>query len=384
MHLQNIQGHERESVFVSSIEGLFDAIHVKEIQEQAEKYLRSLSRHIFTLEARRSFSKDNGLRRFPSHMFGLYLDALPHALARPDEMQASRAKEVVASIIHDLVEIGHTNGLKTTDLLPTLHQIAARFSALCFEEAWVRKSAGCAGIMIMASMPEVGERWTHAREVDIVRTLLHVLKDVPHDPPRNVSEIMNILTHILRVTHSSQPSPDGPPEATRQQKVPYLIGIFFSELSSVHPVVRQAARTCIELLSELNDRSVYDLLRPHRDRVLTSIYVKPLRALPTPIIIGQIEAIRYCVSLNPPLPELTDELLRLLHEALALADMDDAMLAQRSNVRAATIEAVQLRVACIKLLTASMPLTDFFSKQNQTRPRYAPVSVEFMFRGSWK
>jgi transformation/transcription domain-associated protein len=348
---------------------MFDAIHIPEVQEQAEKFLRSLSHHIFTLEARRSFAKDNGLRRFPSHLFGLYLDALPHALARPDEKQAGKAKEVVASIIYELVNIGHTNGLKPTDLLPTLHQIAARFSALCFEDSWVRKSAGCTGIKIMTNTPEIGERWTSAREIDVVRTLLHVLKDVPHDPPKNVQDIIDTLTHILRVTHKVEPLPDGPPEPTRQQKVPFLASIFFQELSSVHPVVRQASRTCIELLAELNDMRIYDLLKPHRDRVLSPIFTKPLRALPPPIMIGHVEIIRYCVSLTPPLCDLTDELLRLLHEALALADMDDAVLAQRPNVRAAAIEAVHLRVACIKLLTASMPMTDFFSKQNQTRPR---------------
>lgn len=339
------------------------------MQEQAEKYLRSLSRHVFTLEARRSLAKDVTLRRFPSHTFGLYLDALPHALARADEKQAAKAKELVSVIIHDLVDIGHINGLKPTDLLPTLHQIASRFSALCFEEAWVRKSAGCTGMMIIGSMPKVGNWWTNAREIDIVRTLLHVLKDVPHDPPRNVSEIMENLTRVLRVAADPQSMLEGMQGKDRQQKVPYLVSIFFNELSSVHPVVRQACRTCIELLAELNNVSIHDLLRPHRDRVLTSIFVKPLRALPPPIMVGQIEAVRYCLSLNPPLPELTDELLRMLHEALALADMDDTLVTQRPNLRAAAIEANNLRVACIKLLTASMPLTDFFSKQNQTRQR---------------
>lgn len=301
-------------------------------------------------------------------MFGLYLDALPHALARSDKHQTEKARSIVESIIHDLVIIGHTNGLKPLDLIPTLHQIASRFSALCFDESWVRKSAGCSGILIMTSTPEVGEKWTYAREIDLVRTLLHVLKDLPHDPPRNVSDVIDILTHILRITNGKQMNVDGG-TTQMQSRVPFLIGLFFNELSSAHPVVRQAARACIELLSELSGKSIVELLQPHRDRVLTSIYVKPLRALPHPIIIGQIEAVRYCVSLDPPLPELSDELLRLLHETLALSDMDDQQPIPRSNARQNTIESVQLRVACIKLLTASMPLTDFFSKQHQTRQR---------------
>jgi transformation/transcription domain-associated protein len=93
--------------------------------------------------------------------------------------------------------------------------------------------------------------------------------------------------------------------------------------------------------------------------------------------IGMIEAIRFCVSLNPPLVELNDELLRLLHETLALADADDAALLGRGvAVRQNTIEVVKLRVACIKLLTASMPLTDFFQRQPQTRQRYVVIVLQ--------
>lgn len=376
---KGLQGRDREDIFIKGVEGLFDAIHLPEVQVRAEEYLRILSRHVFTLEARRALAKDAVHRRFPSHMFGLYLDALPHALARVDEEQAKKARAIVTTIIHDIVAIGHNNGLQPIELLPTLHQIASRFSALCFDETWVMKSAGCAGMMIMTSLPEIGEMWTRAREVDVVRTLLHVLKDMPHDPPRNASEIMDNLTHVLRITNTKkletdamqvdEPTGEGTRADAQQTKLPFLIGIFFNELSSPHPVVRQAVRSCIELLSELSGQSIYDLLSPHRERVLTSIYVKPLRALPHPIIIGQIEAVRYCVSLNPPLPELSDELLRLLHETLALADMEDSVLIARNNVRQSSIEAVQLRVACVKLLTASMPLTDFFSKQAQTRQR---------------
>ena len=100
-----------------------------------------------------------------------------------------------------------------------------------------------------------------------------------------------------------------------------------------------------------------------------TLFTKPLRALPFPSQIGKIEATRYCVSLDPPLIELGDELLRLLHETLALADADEAALVGRVGSRQNSLEVTKLRVACIKLLTASLPLTDFFSRQHQTRQR---------------
>ncbi|KAH8118563.1 FAT-domain-containing protein [Phellopilus nigrolimitatus] len=381
---EGLEGRDRENIFIRGVEGLFDAIHVPHVQERAEEYLRTLSRHVFTLEARRALAKDVSLRRFPSHMFGLYLDAFPHALARTDEHQAKRAAEILRLIVHDLVPIGYSNGLKPIDLLPILHMVATRFSTLCFDEAWVRKSAGCTGMMIMTSTPEVGEKWTITREIDIVRTLLHVLKDSPHDPPRNVSDIIENLVCVLRMTnnnHGNQMEVDGAPPPV-QSRIPFLIGIFFNEVASAHPVVRQTARSCIKLLSELSGRPVVELLLPHRDRVMTSIFVKPLRSLPHPIIVGQVEAVRYCISLDPPLLEMNEELIRLLHEALALADNSDMSLVAKIDVRKSSLEVVQLRVACLKLLSAALPLTDCFSRVPHTRQRVTGVYFKSLYNPS--
>lgn len=354
------------------MESLFDAIHIPEVQERAEEYLRTLSRHIFTLEARRTLAKDASLRRYPSHLFSLYLDAFPHGLARADQKQLKKAAEIMRSIVHDFVPISYTIGLGHQDTLPILHMIATRFSTMCFEDAWIRKSAGSTGIMIMTSTPDIGERWIMSREVDIVRTLLHVLKDSPHDPPRNVQEVIDNLVRVLRLTHATiraQVDIEGT-NSHYQIRVPFLISIFFSEILSPNPVVRQTSRLCIKLLSELSGKPVVELLLPFRERVMSSIYLKPLRSLPHPLIVGQVEAVRYCISTTPPLLELTEELMRLLHEALALADNSDGTLVAKTDTRKSTMEVVQLRVACLKLLTAAMPITDGFSRVPATRQRY--------------
>ena len=73
--------------------------------------------------------------------------------------------------------------------------------------------------------------------------------------------------------------------------------------------------------------------------------------------IGMIKAIWFSISLDLPLVELNEELLQLLHETLTLADAYDAALLGRGlAIYQNTIKAVNLYVACIKLLMASMPL----------------------------
>jgi transformation/transcription domain-associated protein len=193
--------------------------------------------------------------------------------------------------------------------------------------------------------------------------LLHILKDLPPDLPRNVDDVIGVLVSVLNICTSHLDLQN----ENAQQKLVNTVGIFFPELQSPNLLVRQAAQKCIDIVIQLSGRPAHELLLPHRHRMLTGIYTKPLRALPFSKQIGMIEAIRYCVSLDPPLVEYNEELLRLLHETLALADAEDTQLGGH-RIRGG-LEVIKLRVACIKLLTASMPLTDFFLRQPQTRQR---------------
>ncbi|KAL6299677.1 atypical/PIKK/TRRAP protein kinase [Sparassis latifolia] len=373
---EGIRGRDKETVFIRCLEGLFDAIHLPELQDKAENNIRELSHFVFNADIRTTTPKE---RRYPSLLLACYLNALPHGLARENPDEALKAQQLVSTLIHDLVAMANSQGISSQDVIPTLYHIASRFSSLCLEDSWVHRSAGCGGIRIMTHMPDLGMKWIKDRELDLIRTLLHVLKDMPYDLPRDVDEVVDVLIRVLRVGGDDLRVLEGEEGAPGRNKLAALTSLFFGELSTSNAIVRRTAQQCIDLLAELSGRTPAELLLPHRDRMLTAIYTKPLRALPFPIQIGMIEAVRYCISLDPPLPELNDELLRLLHETLALADADDMALLGRGNPRQGSLEIIKLRVACIKLLTASMPLTDFFSKQHQTRQRVTSVYFKSLY-----
>jgi len=348
---------------------VFDALHVPEVQDKAESFIRRLGQAVFSQEFRRHQSREGG-RPAPSPLLSCFLDAFPHALARDQPAQIAKMESVVGLIISDLVAMSHQPGVNTGDILGVLHQLIHRFNSLCLDDSWTRKSAGCRAIRLIANSPDFGRRLVSDREVDLVRNLLHILKDLPHDLPRNVEEVVNALIEILKIGNAHL---DLQTDAARI-KVVQLASVFVTELQSPNALVREAAQKCIQLLEEISGRPAGELLAPHRERMMLGIYTKPLRALPFSKQIGMIEAIRYCVGLEPPLVELNDELLRLLHETLALADADDTQLMAPRNTRsAAGVEIVKLRVACIKLLTASMALTDFFSRQPATRQKYGNI-----------
>ncbi|EMD40733.1 hypothetical protein CERSUDRAFT_111311 [Gelatoporia subvermispora B] len=375
---EGVKGHDREVIFIRCLQGMFEALQLGELEEKAEKILFDTTKFILTAELRRAATKDPISRRYASPLFGCLLEAMPHGIARENIEESKKSQEVVFGAMREVA--GHSSMTEATpqDMMFVLHQLANHFTSLCLEDPWAQKSAGCAGIRMMSSISEHGMKWINDKKTDLVRILMHVLKDMPYDLPRDVDDVNDVLTCVVRV-HGEElkiPSSDA---VTSKNKLMHLVGIFFGELSSPNARVRKATQICIGVLSELSGRSISELLMPHRDRVLTTIYTKPLRALPFPMQIGMIEAIRYCMSLNPPLPELNDELLRLLHEALALADADDMALIGRGNARQGSLDIIKLRVACIKLLTASMPLTDYYSKQTQTRQRVTGVYFKSLY-----
>ncbi|THV08510.1 hypothetical protein K435DRAFT_832965 [Dendrothele bispora CBS 962.96] len=375
---EGVQGRNSEDLFINALEGVFDAIHQADVQEKAEQFVRKLSQFVFESELRKGLIREQSFR--PSPLLSSFLDSIPHALAREQPTEAKKAQALVASMVQDLVSYAKQNNIPLGDIYLILYHLSNRFLTLCLDDPWVRKSAGCSGIKIMTTTPDVGVKWTCDREIELVRTLLHILKDLPADLPRDIDEIVNVLKDVLKIGSSNVDFRSDDTQA--QTKLINLVGIFSPELQSAVPVVRQAAQTCIELLVTLSGRSAVELLLPHRDRMLVGIYNKPLRALPFPIQIGMIEAVRYCVTLQPPLLEPNEELLRLLHETLALADAEDTALLNRSHLRQSHIEMTKLRVACIKLLTAAMPLTDFFSKQTQTRQRVTGVYFKSLYSTS--
>ena len=131
------------------LEGVFDAVHIPELQTQAEAYVKNLSRHIFTQEIAERPS-DSTARRFPGPMLACYLEAFPASLARDNAAEKVKSQELASSIVTKLVSMTVDANFTQVDVLRILHHIAGRFSSLCLEPGWLRKSAGCAGINIIA------------------------------------------------------------------------------------------------------------------------------------------------------------------------------------------------------------------------------------------
>jgi transformation/transcription domain-associated protein len=432
-------GGEREQAFERVVKGLFDATHSEEGGaglEGATAYLLGLSRHIFTLETRREV----GTTRQPGPLMTYFMQGIAYALAANDNEAADAAAivELELRIIGEAREVC-VEASRPEQWITLMHSLASKHCTLCYDQLWQRKTGGWLAIDMMVRRANLGVPWLREHQLEIMRALLYMLKDMPTDPPGNVEAVSDTILFVLRTVHTATPAPAAestpsangaaseaaakpsetenkadssasapaavpkpsePPssaatpapgrpdgktdeEQMQERQFNYLVGVLVLELSSSNAKVRSVARASFELLAELRGTSVTTILTPIKDRLLQPIFSKPLRALPFGMQIGHIDAVTFCLQLTPPLPEPNEELFRVLTEALALADADDLALIGRTSQYKNMLAVTNLRVVALRLLASAMACQDFLgAKHAQLRIRIIAVYFKSLYSRS--
>ena len=96
------------------------------------------------------------------------------------------------------------------------------------------------------------------------------------------------------------------------------------------------------------------LLESVKDGFFQSLFMKPLRALPTTIQIAHISALTYCMRLEEKVVPSEDFFHKMIQDAHTLMEMeDDKLIPAAAEYRNAQL-IVQLRCACLEMLTTAM------------------------------
>ncbi|KAJ1989114.1 transcription-associated protein 1 [Dimargaris cristalligena] len=168
-----------------------------------------------------------------------------------------------------------------------------------------------------------------------------------------------------------------------QIKFNSIVDLLIIELSNSNANVRRTAQGSFELLSVETGISITDILTPLREKLLRPIFAKPLRALSLNMQIGNTDAITFCLSLEPPLLAINEPLLRLLNEALALADAEDQALVNTGAQVRGPNYVVNFRLVCLKLLSTAMTNAEFLTtRQNPMQGRIISVFFKSLYSKS--
>ena len=381
-----IKKEVQEETVLKLIKACIFAMSVPELKDDATALVMGLCRHFTILEVGQALAnakhenKPFDVNSGEGMMFlstRVLMDAIVQSFSS-DLLEVRDAAGLVVKTIYDTAVLifGSEERVHT---LPFFFHLAKTFCHSCYNEEWFTKSGGSLGIQMFATEIDLGNSWMSDRQSDFVRALLYVMKDMPQDlPAKTRIQARETLEVLLRRCNKNQGQDEKP-----KSRLMNLCGYLIYELAHMNKHVREAAQKSFGIIAEVTGTEVHALMAPVKDRLLSPIYNKPLRALPFAVQIGYIDAITYCLGLQHELIEFNDQLTRLLMESLALADADDESLAQRPNEQRTAENIVNLRVSCIRLLSTAMGFQEFgTSPQNQSRPRIISVFFKSLYSKS--
>ncbi|KAK4051001.1 transcription-associated protein 1 [Microbotryomycetes sp. JL201] len=364
---EGIAPGEPEQTFANVLKGLYEAARVEDFKEEANKFLLDFAKHVFTIDTKRENANSATLKQIQPFCSAV-LDAVIENLCGVDGADLPAAAEQTKLIAESLYALRNANVDSHHDpAIILLHQLASRIASMCYEQSWQRKVGAATGISILSTKINVDIKWLGEHEIEFTRALLFSLKDMPGEAPLHADMVAETLLETIRICSGPGAREDTP---AAKNQLNYLVGLLLLEVCSQVASVRSAVKKALQILSDSTGVPLTEMLLPVRDRLLTPIFTKPLRALGFTMQIGHIDAVTYCISLSPPLIDFDEQLGRLLAEALGIADAEDAALLGGKVTAKTTAPLTQLRVVCVQLLSAALASPEF------TNPAHQPMRLK--------
>lgn len=379
---------EQQETLKKLLKACMFACSVDEIKADAETLLTYVTRHLTMLEFGRALANSKKrLKPFdvnagegPIFVEGKVIsDAIGDSLCSDNIAVREAAEKAILTMKEAAVIIfGASDKI---DRLSLFVDLAGIFTHNCHEEEWFVKAGGALGIDILITKVGFSDHWVMAQQMNLVRALMYVLKDMPQDvAAKTRKRAQETLEKILRRCNKGINVKE---VANNQTRLHQLCGFLIFELAHSNKHVRHAAQKIFKIVAEVIRCEVHELMTPVKDRLTGTIFNKPLRALPFPIQIGYIDAITFCLETGHALAEFTEPLMRLLLETLALADADDDTLAPNPQEQRNAENIVHLRVACIKLLSIAQGFPEFSTgSPNQSKHRTIQVFFKSLYSKS--
>ena len=357
------------------------ATTLPDLERTASALLTDVCRHFTILEVGRALAFGKQARKDFDVKAGeglLCLDSrvLADAIAETLSSDKDPLREAAETSIKIVFDAAATilGSPQRVERLPFFLHLSKIFCHKCYEEEWFVKAGGGLGIHFLATTIDLGDDWMISRQLESLRALMYVMKDMPQDLPANTRiQAIKTVDVLLRRCNKGMSKED---LATPASPLIHLCAFFVPELMHMNKHVREAARKSLVTIAQVVGAEVHELIASVKDRLTQPIYMKPLRALPFPTQIGFLDAISYCLGLQRNLIEFNEPLQRLLIEAMALAEADDDNLAAKPSEHKTAEALVSLRVSCIRLLSLAVGFSEFAGQQ-QTQSRSRIISIFF-------
>ncbi|OAA68650.1 histone acetylase complex subunit [Niveomyces insectorum RCEF 264] len=393
---------EQETMLARLIKALFYAESLPELRDETDGFLMNICRHFVVLDVGRTLihaKKDNTTFNAMTGEGPLVIDAhlMADAILESLASMQPETRDAAQRAMHVMFDTAATifGSADNVYVLEFFNHLAATFTHGCYVEEWFLKTGACLGIRTLLTDINLGDAWIGRMQMGFVRSLLFIIKDMPPDLPDTTRRLAQTTLEILlkrvtkglqkedalpdrehgrserRDTQTPQPQNEQDKSKSGPRRLVQTCLLLAMELSHMNKHVRNTAKRSLEQIAQTVNAQVWEIIEPHKDRLLPPLFHKPLRALPFSIQIGYIDALTYFMTLKPNFVPIDDNVNRLLQESAALAEAKDESLAGKPAEFRTHNYIVDLRAACIRILSTAMASDDFPKgpEGNETRPK---------------
>lgn len=376
---------EEQKNFKDLLKTVMHAASIPELEQPARSFMSNICKHFAILEvAQAAIDSRHDPNQFlvDSGEGPICIDhrivakAIVESLAS-DKVETRQLAEDVLLSIRDHVTTIFGSSDKILDL-PIFNTCLSAFCHSCYEEEWFAKQGGALGLKILATKINPTCEWLAVKQQDIARALLFAAKDLPDDLPQSTRlSALDTLKIVIKNCNQSLSAEDA---KSASGPVHGLCSFLVLELAHANRHVREASQDAFSVLAGIAGIEVHELVAPVKDRFLSHIFNKPLRALPFPIQVGYLEAVSFCLRLQNGLLPKDDQMTRFLREASFLAEQENEGPPGRTPDQRHAESVTKLRVACLRLLSLALEIPDYVSSpNNRSRPRIIAVIFKSLY-----
>ncbi|CAL8129543.1 unnamed protein product [Orchesella dallaii] len=310
-------------VLVSCITGWIIATTIKDLRKDVYINLTQVLRHlamVMTVQQVGPLAE----KILPHKMDPFVIfDALFNALACEEKDLRRPVIYSLSVIMNTCIHLLHSK--EKTFAMPMMDYITDKMCSLCYERAWYAKMGGCEAISFF--LDNASLRWVLVNHLHILKALLFVFIDLTGEVSAGSIDVAKEnLTKLI--TLACSPVTDENLLAMKVKCLDTLALEFAKRLTSPTNHVREQCMRGLELLAELQGKTVSAVVEPHREVLVDMIPPRKhlIRHQSVQYQLGILDGNAFCLSLRPKLFSLDwsiNEHKVFIQELLLLGEADE-------------------------------------------------------------
>uniref|UniRef100_T1JAK1 Transformation/transcription domain-associated protein n=1 Tax=Strigamia maritima TaxID=126957 RepID=T1JAK1_STRMM len=246
--------------------------------------------------------------------------------------------------------------------LPLIEYIAERMCSLCYDRSWYAKVGGCVGVKTLYEYMTM--KWVFEHQYMFLKSLLFVMMDLTGEVSSGAVDMAkNNLEKMLTLCAAPiEPTAQNEEMILAQKKSLYEVTQeLIRQVTSSNTNVREEAMHSLQVLASVMNKSVTDVMEPHKEILADIIPPKKhlLRHQPANAQIGLMDGFTFCTTLQPRLFNIdfnVAEHKAFYQELLNLCEHEDSTL-QKVQCYKTITNFGPLRKCALRALTACCYVT---------------------------